>query len=171
MKKIPFWRLAAEILALYDLDQTMRKRALRDAGAWDASVDFQSSQYIEHVLVLVGWPTRSMVGIRAAHALALLVRHADHDVQLQERCLEYMMAIDQLSRGEVDRGDIAHLVDRICVNRGWSQVYGTQHDEQNGRYVPRPIIDERNVNGRRKLMGLPTLRQGIANMYRKYGSP
>ncbi len=171
MKQIPFWRVAADILALYEADQKMRSHALSHDGFWEESVDFRSSSYIAQLVVYLGWPRRSQIGTRALHALGLLVRHADHNARLQRHCLELMMDIDRTDPGEVDRRDMAHLVDRICVNCGRSQIYGTQHTEVGDQYVPHPILDERHVNSRRKQMGLPTLQEGIARMYRKYGPP
>lgn len=70
--------------------------------------------------------------------------------------------------GEVTLFTIAYLEDRVRVNLKQNQLYGTQCNEIEGRFVPRPIEDLQNVNKRRKAMGLGTLEEGIAHMYKKY---
>ena len=171
MKPIPFWRLAAQILELYRADQDMRRRALRPRGRWNHRIDLRTSQFIKNLLPYMGWPSRSQIGVNASRSLALLIRHVDHDVALQERCLDLMQVLSRESPGEVHLSDLAHLVDRICVNRRQPQVYGTQFDEIDGKFVPRPIADRAHVNRRRRRMGLGTLKQATADMYRRYGVP
>ena len=70
--------------------------------------------------------------------------------------------------GEAEREWVAYLTDRVCVNEGRPQVYGTQmaHDEK-GLAVPRPIEDEANVDRRRAAMGMGDLRSAIER-HRKF---
>ncbi len=58
---------------------------------------------------------------------------------------------------EVSPGDVAYLTDRVLVNEGKPQVYGTQFHEVNGHPEPRPIEDPDSVDVRRAGVGLGTL--------------
>jgi hypothetical protein len=63
----------------------------------------------------------------------------DHDVKFQEYCLNLMK---NASDGDVLKKQIAYLTDRILVNTGKKQLYGTQfYLNKKGVYGPRPIKD------------------------------
>ncbi len=56
--------------------------------------------------------------------------------------------------GEAEPASYAYLVDRVAVNEGRKQTYGTQFAALD---TPRPIEDEANVDERRKSVGLDSL--------------
>lgn len=59
------------------------------------------------------------------------------------------------AEGEVEKSSIAYLTDRVRVNRGQPQIYGTQFTiYDNGEYGPRTIEDVENVDERRREMGI-----------------
>lgn len=165
MKNIPFPLIALRINALFDEDQAMRKANLSCSAVWDDTLDYHHAQELKPYIVSIGWPTFSKIGKEASRNLALIVRHADNDLSFQRWCLVLMKACPA---NEVECADIAHLEDRICVNCGEPQIYGTQFHEVEGEHVPRPIWNRRWVDARRKKMGLPPLEKGIAAMRRKY---
>ena len=72
----------------------------------------------------------------------------------------------QQQGGQVQREDIAYLTDRVLVNEGKPQVYGTQFHRVNGERKPRPIEDAETVDERRKSMQLTTLKDYAAFMDR-----
>ena len=66
------------------------------------------------------------------------------------------------SRGEVSPVHVAMLEDRIRVNEGKGQRYGTQFDwDRDGQMNPLPMDDESNVDVRRAEVGLPPLADDI----------
>ena len=99
-----------------------------------------------------GWPGSTLVGEDGAKAAWLLVQHADHDVPLQERCLALLR--DAVAEGEASSADLAYLTDRVCVNRGREQIYGTQFHGEGSEYRPRPIADPATLDERRAAVGL-----------------
>ncbi len=107
----------------------------------------------------------SKVGEKGAHNAWLLVQHADHNVVFQEYCLQMMK---DTPAGEVDKTDIAYLTDRVCVNRGRGQLYGTQFTQEDSKHIPRTIEDEANVDVRRSEIGMGPLSEQIQHMYKKY---
>lgn len=131
-------------------------------------IDKKNAERLKEIVAQIGWPSISKVGKEASPAAWLLVQHADHDIEFQKVCLDFMK--DE-SKGEVDLHDIAYLEDRIRVNEEKPQLYGTQFNTVEGKFVPKEIEDAENVDSRRKEMGLPTLEENIEEMYRKYNIP
>ncbi|MEK7463503.1 MAG: DUF6624 domain-containing protein [Patescibacteria group bacterium] len=165
MNKILFPLVAERINAMHKADQDMRRSNVSNPDVWDEGLDYRNTEVLKLNVVFIGWFAASKVGLRASRNAALIVRHADHDIAFQRHCLELMKAC---ANGDADLVEIAYLEDRICVNLGGLQIYGTQFHEVGGVDVPRPIWNPRWVDHRRKKMGLSTLAEGIAAMRLKY---
>ena len=144
--------LRDELLAMLEADQAVRTD--RAAAAELGDVDRVHTERLKEILAVHGWPLRSMVGGRANRAAFLIAQHADRDVEFQSYCLELMRAA---APREVSPADIAYLTDRVRVNTGREQVYGTQFHRVGDQLVPRPIEDEALVDERRASVGLGTL--------------
>lgn len=152
-----------------EIDQAMRKKNLADDTYWDHSIDRNNTARMKEIVQQIGWPCASKVGKDGALAAWLLVQHVEQDIPFQIECLA-LMKVYYLNSNEVQREHIALLEDRILVNSGQRQRYGTQFDGSKKNLVPRPIEDEQNVDLRRAEMGLGTLKDGIAAMHAKYGT-
>ena len=99
-----------------------------------------------------GWPAKSLVGEKAAHAAWLLVQHADADPAFQRRCLDLM---EKLPPGEVSARDVAYLTDRVLLAEGKPQRFGTQFQKDAaGKWVPKTLEDPEHVDDRRRAAGL-----------------
>ena len=146
---------------MVDVDQNMRERG-QSEGCWDAAIDAKHTKRMREIVAEIGWPTVSKVGAEGASNAWLLVQHADHDVDFQEHCLQLM---NEAPTGEVSVTDIAYLTDRVCVNRGRGQLYGTQFTQEGGKHIPRMIEDEKNVDARRAKVGMGPLSEQIQMMY------
>ncbi|HEY8505435.1 MAG TPA: DUF6624 domain-containing protein, partial [Gemmataceae bacterium] len=57
----------------------------------------------------------------------------------------------------VERGHLAYLTDRVRVNTGRKQLFGTQMTWESGKLAPKPIEDAARVDQRRAEYGLPPL--------------
>lgn len=161
--KIEYGSISKEIEDMYIRDQDMRRRALENNGVIetdeDEVLDQKNTARMKEIVNQIGWPTVSKVGREVSEMAWLLVQHADHDVEFQKRCLQLMREQPE----EVSISDIAYLEDRICVNEGNPQIYGTQFYGEGTNYGPRPIKDPENVNERRKKLGMESLEE-----YREY---
>jgi hypothetical protein len=142
-------------------DQAARN-SLRDASSSDTgaqtnlrAVDRRNTSRMKAIVATHGWPTLSMVGEAAANSAWLLVQHADHDVDFQEQCLALVKAAH--AKKDVPPANVAYLIDRVRVNRGEPQVYGTQFHLVDGRLQPRPIENAIEVEERRAEFGLGSL--------------
>ena len=159
-----------EIKEMCVADQEMRRRSMEMGGVIeteeDDTLDFRNTERMKQIVSNMGWPTISKVGAEISNDAWLLVQHADHDVTFQKKCLDLMK---QQPEGEVSKRNIAYLEDRIRVNEGQPQLYGTQfRNEEGAPYGPRPIENPEHVNDRRKEMGMESLEEYTKIMLEKY---
>lgn len=147
-------KLAQEILQMAKLDQDARKSFTMVASSWKRvqEIDRINLVKLKKIVRRFGWPTITLVGKKASHMAWLLVQHADSNVRFQEYCLE--LRRKEVGRGRVAKSDIAYLMDRILVNKGMRQIYGTQFYEFKRKLIPREIKNPNELNTRRKEMGL-----------------
>lgn len=147
-------------------DQKMRI-AFGRGSLWDWSLDQVHTKRMKAIVRTYGWPTYSMVGRRAAGLAWMLVQHADHDVRWQERCLKLLARAVEI--GEADAVLLAMLTDRILVNRGKWQMYGTQWRSDRGTLeLRRPIRDPKRLAARRRVVGMKTFQETKRDMQRRY---
>jgi hypothetical protein len=131
-----------------------------------SKIDADNTQWLKGVIEKHGWPTKSMARADGANAAWLLVQHADADAKFQRKCLDLMTA---LPKDEVDQSDVAYLTDRVLLAEGKKQLYGTQFEWVEGKFQPRPLEDEANVDKLRADVGLPTLAEYAKVMKEHYG--
>ena len=103
------------------------------------------------------YPSMQKVGEEGAHNFWLLVLHQDADTALQKQVVAWMKI--PVDHGDASPNDYAYLVDRILVNAGNKQIYGTQcyYDNEKKKYVPHPLQEPARADEWRKEMQLPTL--------------
>ncbi len=163
---------AAEILDMAKKDQELRARLKphkafteEEKIEWAMLHDSQTES-LKHIIKTIGWPTVSKVGKEASQAAWLIAQHADHDVSFQKECLATMSAEKP---EEVSEIDIAYLHDRICMNEGVPQFFGTQMTKNKyGEYGPYPIENAEQVDERRAKIGLDTLAEYKDRHSKKY---
>ncbi len=119
-----------------------------------------------------GWFTLSRDGRDAAEAAWLITQHADHDVAFQKAVLARLERL--LPSGDLDRSHYAYLWDRVAVNEGRSQRYGTQFKGCiAGKPGLAPLEAPGEVDARRAAMGMEPLEAYIdiwAKAYRCHAS-
>ena len=156
--------LRDELLARRDEDQRIRhltsERAEPETGRlpdelsteWQV-IDSGNTRWLGDLLVSRGWPGRTLVGEEAARAAFLLAQHADRDPVQQRAFLDALRgAVEQ---GEASRAHLAFLEDRVRVNAGQPQIYGTQFEGVAGATLrPHPIQDPQGLDARRAQAGL-----------------
>ncbi|TYB49343.1 hypothetical protein FXF69_09695 [Actinomadura chibensis] len=131
-------------------------------------VDDRNAAWLDRVVRRHGWPGNALVGARAADAAWLLAQHADRRRRAQRRLL--LALRDAVARGDADRKHLAYLEDRVRVNAGRPQRYGTQYTETESGFGPRPIEDPDGLDERRAEMGLPPMDEYDAEMRRRLDS-
>ena len=128
--------------------------------------DEENTKRLAEIVDQHGWPTITLVGPDGANAAWLLVQHADRDRPFQRKCLDLMT---KLPKQEVPQRDLAYLTDRVLLGEGKKQLYGTQMDSTDGKWVPRPLEDPENVEKRRAERGLEPLAEYIKQIESVYG--
>jgi tetratricopeptide (TPR) repeat protein len=155
--------LRSELLEMYRVDQAMRRGEEipgLEGKAW-SEIDGRHTARMKEIVAEHGWPTKTLVGSDGANATWLIVQHADADPVFQRRCLELMRRVPE---GEISLVDLAYLTDRVLVNEGTKQIYGTQFWTVDGKLVPRPIEDESGLAARRESLGMITMEEYTAIM-------
>lgn len=113
----------------------------------------------------VGFPGIDRVGEDGAQNFWLLVQHCDYDPAFQKKVLEDMKK--QVDRKNASSEDYAYLYDRVRVNSGEKQWYGTQLTHAENMWaIPKPLADSLEVNERREAIGLESIEEYL-NGYMK----
>lgn len=144
-----------------------KKAEFAKLAAEMAKVDTDNTKWLGEQVDKAGWPTVTAVGKEAAGTAWLLVQHADADPKFQRKCLDLMA---KLPKGEADAKNVAYLTDRVLLAEGKKQVYGTQFHSPNGKWEPRPLEDEANVDKKRAEVGLPPLAEYVKQLESVYGT-
>jgi hypothetical protein len=148
--------LRTELLARADRDQTARKSlppAHRDEQ-WErviAPVDRDNTARMREIVAEYGWPGYALAGVDGAHAAWLLVQHAPDE--FQEECLPLLE--DAVGRDDAAPRDLAYLTDRVLMQRGEPQIYGTQYRVIRGSLTLWTVREPESLDQRRATLGLP----------------
>jgi|SRR3989344_706148 len=117
------------------------------------TVDGKSTNALKKIVKTHGWPRVSLVGKKGAYNAWLLAQHATHNLKFQKSCLVLLeLAVKER---QADPAQLALLKDRVLVQEGKNQVYGTQFkSNKRGEMVPFPTRDKARLDVRRAKMNL-----------------
>ena len=167
--------LIRQLIMMADQEQQSRDRldSVINAKGWrspegqiasrDANLlDSVNTAQLEEIIAKNGWPGKSLVGNQASMAAFVVLQHSP--IEIQEKYLPMVEAAAE--KGDVERGHLAMLQDRILMRRDKPQKYGTQlwNDPSTGKLGLYPIEDSANVDQRRAEIGLPPLYDYIRSM-------
>jgi len=153
--------IAAELRTMATRDKEMRLAMHAGKAKWNAGIDHKNTARLKAIVADIGWPTIAKVGKKAAAAAWLIAQHADADHTFQAQCLELMR---EAPRDDIDLSDLAYLEDRVRVNAGKLQLYGTQFYTKDTVLQPRPIEESKQLDRRRKAMNLKPFAEYEAEM-------
>ena len=125
--------------------------------AFKDSVFTTHQQILKQLFDQYGFLGFDRVGEEGSLNFWLMVQHSDHDPKFQQEILEQMKI--EVNKGNASPSNYGLLVDRVNLNTGKPQVYGTQVDYNlaTGQAFPRNLADSASVNERRKSVGLEPL--------------
>jgi hypothetical protein len=129
--------------------------AQRLATANAVTIDADSTVMMRGLLQRYDWIDSHRFGERVGAHAWILVQHADDHPGFQTEALERMAGY--LESGGVRERDYAYLFDRVAVNTGEQQRYGTQPADQcneDGSLDLKPVEDIDGLDARRATMGL-----------------
>lgn len=142
--------LAQELQAMEAADQA-------DPVDWShyQAVQRANTARLTAIVTRYGWPGIHLVGARGSDA-AWLIAQNSNDPALQARCLALLE--DAVKREDASPKDLAYLTDRVLLNQGKPQRYGTQfHVDSHGESTLEPVEDATHLDARRKAVGLPSV--------------
>jgi len=111
---------------------------------------------VGNIIDRFGWLSEVQTSGEANGALFLVIQHAPLEAQLK-----YLPVMKKaVEEKKAKASEYALLVDRTNMFQGKLQVYGSQfnYDAKGGIHIF-PILDEPNLNSRRKSVGLPTMEE------------
>ena len=126
----------------------------------------QNTSELCSIIKQYGWPTRDLVGDEGVRSAFFILRNSATP-DLQRDLLPVIIA--GVKKGEISKGSFAAYIDRLRVNAGLKQIFGTQATILNNFLVLFPITDEPHVDARRKQFELPPLKEylrGLEQLYR-----
>lgn len=151
------------------LDSLVRKRKLEwkdpEIQKWipiAARQDSMNFVTVPGLLDQYGWPGINKIGAKANETQFLIVQHADSTVMVKY----FPLLVKSYETGESPGKFYAMMLDRILVDKGQKQVYGTQVQMKNekGAFLLFPIANEEGVDNRRRKVGLTTLKAFKASL-------
>jgi hypothetical protein len=163
--------LRTELLRRLSLDQAAREHVEGYSEdprmtEWAAvrEIDSDNTAWLAAIVTEHGWPRQSEIGEDAATAAWLLAQHADDNPELQKTFHQHMTSATEL--GEASPRLLAYLEDRVRVNAGRPQLYGTQFvSDDTGALRPQPIHNLESLNQRRAAAGMEPFEEYEATMH------
>ncbi|OGX90369.1 DUF6624 domain-containing protein [Hymenobacter coccineus] len=120
---------------------------------------------LERIVRQYGYPGFRQVGPKSANNFWLLVQHADAHPDFQRQVLHLMLP--EVKHKNAAPSNYAYLTDRVAVNAGQPEEYGTQVEYQGpglGKAVPKSLRDPAHVNQRRAAIGMEPLEEYLSSM-------
>lgn len=161
--------LYRELIAQKDTDQfyrhaisRMQKSDLTDTPLYKYYLTERRKNDSLHVIFLDSvlgrygrWPGLDVVGWEGDEAAWVIAQHADNFVCFQEKCLEFLLKADQVEN--TNPHNVAYLYDRIQINKGGKQRYGTQMRIIENKVSFINLEDEKNLEYYRACYQLPPI--------------
>ncbi|MCL7989217.1 hypothetical protein M8998_14805 [Sphingobacterium sp. lm-10] len=156
---------------IYESDQSVRMALVEARRSEKPSLYLDSLQHIiietdrtnlklvNLIIERHGWVGPTLVGIKGAQGLFLVVQHAD--LETQENYLPIIMEGEK--QGQILSSNVAILLDRVAMRQGKKQKYGSQGftDRESGKGYIYPILDLDNLDIHRQTMGLPPMKEYV----------
>ena len=167
--------LRRDLLRLAAEDQRSREGLAAAAARGDTvymrrflTADSLRSLWLSTLVAERGWPTALAVGADGVRAAFTLLQHSP-DPAFQARMLPLVERAAVAN--ELPSADVAMLTDRVLVQAGKAQRYGSSFRVRNGRLVPDPVDDVAGLDERRRAVGMPPMADYARLLGEIYGLP
>lgn len=164
--------LANELKKMAEIDQIA---AYIPQGEYKKMTDIQWNSYkdsvftthemrLKQIFKQYGFVGFDLAGKEGSQNFWLMIQHSDHNPDFQKEVLEKMKI--EVDKGNAKPSNYGLLVDRVMLNIGKQQVYGTQVDYnmETGQAFPRNLKDSSEVNKKRKSIGLEPIEEYLNGM-------
>ncbi|MET0753223.1 MAG: DUF6624 domain-containing protein [Pyrinomonadaceae bacterium] len=165
--------LRDELLKMREIDQTARAQCskgnadeqLKCYAEISQTIDAPNTKRLEAIFAQYGFPKANLVGQEGVDAFMLMLQHAP-DERLREKLLKPIKKA--FKRGEITANEYSNYVDRLLVHQGKPQIYGSNFEIKDGKLVMSKTKDVKNLDKRRKKVGLPTIAEYVKLMKEIY---
>ena len=139
---------------VYDRDQQNRTDNLMDQ-----EIDQNNLEVVDLVLDKCGMPSSQMVSDKSLQAIWLVIQHAG-----AEKREQYFPTLEKAAQnGDLDQQDIALMKDRMMLDKGQPQIYGSQVMMNGATYELYDLENPEKVDQRRATVGLGPLSEYLAH--------
>lgn len=156
---VPYDSLKTVLEDVYDTDQGIRENLIASEGEEFGkimlqmmAIDSSNQAMVKSILKKYGWLPKSKIGEKASEAIFFVIQHSEAELIRQ-----YFPSLKDLaSRQEASPVHAAMMEDRLLVNDGKKQKYGTQATSDsttNGKAYIWPVENPNIVNQLRKDAG------------------
>ena len=155
-------KLRSELLAMRDRDQRARDDC--NTGTTDErwkcyanmaeTIDKPNTKRLKEIFKSIGFPEAKAVGKDGVEAFLLILQHSN-DLELKQQSLA---GITKAFKAKLlSPGEYTTFTDRLLFNLGKPQVYGSNFEFKDGKLVMSKTEDLKNLDKRRKKIGLPPI--------------
>lgn len=155
-KELAQMRVKDQSIRLLLLDAQKRDKPVSKIREIMNAIDRVNAHRVMEIIDQYGWLSPDDIGYEANEALFLCVQHAE-DSLIQNKCLPILE--EAVKKGNAEGWQYAFLTDRCLMNRGETQIYGTQRVLRDGVYYLVPIQDIDRVDSLRESLGLEPLEE------------
>lgn len=159
--------LKSQIDSLYTVDQQVQHDIIKEKvdsvrrGLFQRQFATfkQHKPYLVSIINQHGFPGYNLVGKETSDHFFILVQHCDDDPDFQQQVLTLMKS--QVDKNNADSKGFAYLTDRVLVNSGNLQLYGTQLTYEEGkerRAISRGVRCVEDLDERRAKVGLEPIK-------------
>lgn len=143
------YNLMQNIISKYNIDST---QITKDNAV---VVDERNRNRLKEIFEKDGFPNRKLIGKDAMQGIFLIIQHGDGDTAWQKSQLVNIETA--VKNGDLDGEKYAYLYDRIKVNSGEKQLYGTQLEHVDPSNKTTRLFETENIENldkRRMEMGM-----------------
>ncbi|MEX2232547.1 MAG: DUF6624 domain-containing protein [Cyclobacteriaceae bacterium] len=146
---------------ILDIDQ--RNRTEDTQINYDIDRDNQIK--VISIIEKCGWPTKEKVGEKGMESVFLVIQHASKKI----RATYFPLIKQSAEKGDLKLGAVALMEDRMLMENGQKQKYGSQLVRTgDGPLTLYPIEDPENINKRRAAMGLGSIEEYLKHFGLEY---
>lgn len=160
--------LQIELIKMYINDQYVRSNLMVDLlekyhlkksdviiDSFGIETDEKNLARLKEIMNDYGFPTKKTVGKDAMRGVFIMIQHSDADKEWQKSQLTNIE--NAVKKGDLDGQSYAYLYDRIKINSGEKQLYGTQFSSVDPVKKTATLVeteDPENLDKRRMEFGM-----------------
>ena len=151
--------LQRQLASMAKEDQTARsRRQISEAEIEELAT--KDRPLLNQIFSAYQWPKLSLFGVDACDNFWLLVQH--QSLALQQKMLPALQSA--VAAGEASKTNYAYLFDRVQVNEGKPQHWGTQAKCEGGHAILDPVDDAAHLAERRAKLALPPVSEYLQSL-------